>query len=73
MIKPLLFTYLGMVIAVIIMDFKHVKQAAAINRWLSYGLIAVSAGIWFYVTTLSKTFFVSTWITQLVQRWLPLP
>ncbi|MFB8376606.1 hypothetical protein [Paenibacillus taichungensis] len=73
MIKPLLFTYLGMVIAVIIMDFKHVKQAAVINRWLAYGLIAISAGIWFYVTTLSKTIFVSTWITQLIQRWLPLP
>jgi hypothetical protein len=73
MIKPLLFTYLGMVIAVIIMDFKHVKQAAVINRWLSYVLIAISAGIWFYVTNLSKTVFVSAWLTQLIQRWLPLP
>ncbi|MFS0859645.1 MULTISPECIES: hypothetical protein [Paenibacillus] len=73
MIKPLLFTYLGMVIAVIIMDFKHVRQAAAINSWLSYGLIAISAGIWFYVTNLSKTVFVTTWLTQVIQRWLPLP
>ncbi|MEC0125650.1 hypothetical protein [Paenibacillus pabuli] len=73
MIKPLLFTYLAMVVAVIIMDFRHLKQAAAINRWVSYGLIAISAGIWFYVTNLSKTVFVSAWLTQLVQHWLPLP
>ncbi|EAQ6393014.1 hypothetical protein QP794_08865 [Paenibacillus sp. UMB7766-LJ446] len=73
MIKPLLFTYLGVVVAVIIMDFKHLKQAAAINRWLSYGLIVISAGIWFYVTHLSKTVFVTTWLTHLIQRWLPLP
>jgi len=73
MIKPLLFTYLGMVVIVLIMDFKHLKQAAVINRWLSYGLIAISAGIWFNVSNLGKTVFVTTWITQLIQRWLPLP
>ncbi|UPK43607.1 MULTISPECIES: hypothetical protein [Paenibacillus] len=73
MIKPLLFTYLGMVVVVIFMDFRHLKQAAVINRWLSYGLIAVSAGIWFYVTTLSRTVFVATWLTQFIQRYLPLP
>lgn len=56
MIKPLLFTYLGMVIIVIVMDFRHLKQAAVINRWLSYGLIALGLGIWLYITHLSKTF-----------------
>lgn len=56
MIKPLLFTYLGMVIVVIVMDFRHLKQAAVINRWISYGLILTGIGIWFYVTHLSKTF-----------------
>ncbi|MDR6719558.1 hypothetical protein [Paenibacillus sp. 2003] len=73
MIKPLLFTYLAMVIAVILMDFRHLKQAAAINRWLSYSLIAVGTGIWFYVTNLSKTLFVSVWISHIIQRLLPLP
>lgn len=56
MIKPLLFTYLGMVIIVIVMDFRHLKQAAAVNRWLSYGLIGIGTGLWLYVTHLSKTF-----------------
>ncbi|MGO4733023.1 hypothetical protein [Paenibacillus sp. 2KB_22] len=73
MIKPLLFTYLGMVIIVIVMDFRHLKQAAAINRWLSYGLIALGTGLWLYVTHLSKTFFVSVWISHFIQRFLPLP
>ncbi|QOS81526.1 hypothetical protein JNUCC31_12140 [Paenibacillus sp. JNUCC31] len=73
MIKPLMFTYLAMVIIVIVMDFKHLRQAAAINRWLSYGLIACSTGIWFHVTYLSKTFFVSVWLTHMIQRLLPLP
>lgn len=73
MIKPLMFTYLAMVIAVVLMDFKHLKQAAAINRWLSYGVIAVSIGIWFQVTHLSKTFFLTVWLTHLIQRLLPLP
>ncbi|PQP84468.1 hypothetical protein C0Q44_07880 [Paenibacillus sp. PCH8] len=73
MIKPLLFTYLAMAIVVIWMDFRHLKQAAAINRWLSYGIIALGTGIWFYVTQLSKTFFVSVWISHVIQRLLPLP
>jgi len=73
MIKPLLFTYLAMVIAVVIMDLKHLRQAAAINRWLSYGVIACSIGIWFYVTHLSKTFFITVWLTHWIQRYLPLP
>ncbi|WP_440113864.1 hypothetical protein [Paenibacillus sp. QZ-Y1] len=73
MIKPLLFTFLGMVIAVIIMDFRHLKQAAAINRWLSYGIIALGTALWFYVTHLSKTFFVSVWVSHMIQRFLPLP
>ncbi|MEK4438529.1 MULTISPECIES: hypothetical protein [Paenibacillus] len=73
MIKPLVFTYLAMVIIVIIMDFKHLKQAAAINRWLSYVVIAGSTGIWFYVTHLSKTFFITVWLTHWIQRNLPLP
>lgn len=73
MIKPLLFTYLAMVIGVLIMDFRHLKQAAPINRWLSYGIIALGIGIWFYVTTLSKTVFVSVWMSHIIQRLLPLP
>ncbi|NMI04054.1 hypothetical protein HF638_08690 [Paenibacillus sp. SZ31] len=73
MIKPLLFTYLGMVIIVIVMDFRHLKQAAVINRWLSYGLIALGLGIWLYITHLSKTFFVAVWISHVIQRFLPLP
>lgn len=73
MIKPLLFTYLAMVVAVLFMDFKHLRQAAAVNRWLSYGLIAVTTGIWLYVIQLKKTFFVSVWIAHLIQQWLPLP
>ncbi|CAH1196124.1 MULTISPECIES: hypothetical protein [Paenibacillus] len=73
MIKPLLFTYLAMVVAVLFMDFKHLRQAAAVNRWLSYGLIAVTTGIWLYVIQLKKTFFVSVWIAHLIQHWLPLP
>lgn len=73
MIKPLLFTYLAMVVAVLFMDFKHLRQAAAINRWLSYGLIVVTTGIWVYAIQLKKTFFVSVWITHLIQHWLPLP
>ncbi|MDQ0659827.1 MULTISPECIES: hypothetical protein [Paenibacillus] len=73
MIKPLLFTYLGMAIVVILMDFRHMKQAAAINRWISYGLIAVGTVIWFYVTHLSKTLYVTVWISHVIQRFLPLP
>ncbi|WP_145324609.1 MULTISPECIES: hypothetical protein [Paenibacillus] len=73
MIKPLLFTYLGMAIVVILMDFRHMKQAAAINRWISYGLIALGTVIWFYVTHLSKTVFVTVWISHVIQRFLPLP
>ncbi|WP_413406950.1 hypothetical protein [Paenibacillus amylolyticus] len=73
MIKPLLFTYLGMAIVVILMDFRHMKQAAAINRWISYGLIALGTGIWFYVTHLSKTLYVTIWISHVIQRLLPLP
>ncbi|WP_458461409.1 hypothetical protein [Paenibacillus sp.] len=73
MIKPLLFTYLAMAIVVIVMDFRHLKQAAAINRWLSYSLIVLGTGIWFYITHLSKTLFVSVWISHVIQRLLPLP
>ncbi|MBY0120075.1 hypothetical protein MHB43_30010 [Paenibacillus sp. FSL H8-0317] len=73
MIKPLLFTYLGMAIVVILMDFRHMKQAAAINRWISYGLIALGTVIWFYVTHLSKTLYVTVWISHVIQRFLPLP
>ncbi|MBT2286773.1 hypothetical protein J7E78_24930 [Paenibacillus polymyxa] len=73
MIKPLLFTYLGMVIVVVLMDFRHLKQTAHINRWLSYGLIALGTGIWLYVTHLSKTVFLSVWISHVIQRLLPLP
>ncbi|MGF9699649.1 hypothetical protein [Paenibacillus sp. MABNR03] len=73
MIKPLMFTYLAMVIAVIVMDFRHLRQGAAINRWLSYGLIACSIGIWIHVTLLSKTFFITIWLTHWIQRLLPLP
>ncbi|NUU77082.1 hypothetical protein [Paenibacillus xylanilyticus] len=73
MIKPLMFTYLAMVIAVIVMDFRHLRQGAAINRWLSYGLIACSIGIWIHVTYLSKTFFITIWLTHWIQRLLPLP
>ncbi|WP_339298398.1 hypothetical protein MKY92_28210 [Paenibacillus sp. FSL R5-0623] len=73
MIKPLLFTYLGMAIVVILMDFRHMKQASAINRWISYGLIALGTGIWFYVTHLSKTLYVTIWMSHVIQRLLPLP
>ncbi|MCF7756961.1 hypothetical protein KQ941_21205 [Paenibacillus xylanexedens] len=73
MIKPLLFTYIGMAIVVILMDFRHMKQAAAINRWISYGLIALGTVLWFYVTHLSKTVFVTVWISHVIQRFLPLP
>lgn len=73
MIKPLLFTYLGMAIVVILMDFRHMKQAAAINRWISYGLIAMGTVIWFYVTHLSKTLYVTVWMSHVIQRLLPLP
>ncbi|WP_458124417.1 hypothetical protein [Paenibacillus sp. Z3-2] len=73
MIKPLLFTYLGMAIVFILMDFRHMKQAAAINRWISYGLIALGTGIWFYVSHLSKTQYVTVWISHVIQRFLPLP
>ena len=74
MIKPLLFTYLAMVVGALIMDFRHLKQAVPINRWLSYGLIAIGIGVWLYVTALStKTFFVTVWISHVIQRLLPLP
>ncbi|MBU5352721.1 hypothetical protein KQI74_10535 [Paenibacillus barcinonensis] len=73
MIKPLLYTYLAMVVVVLIMDFRHLKQAAPINRWLSYGIIGMSTGIWFYVTTLKKTVFLSVWMSHIIQRLLPLP
>lgn len=73
MIKPLLFTYLFMVVLVLWMDFKHLKQAAAINRWISYSIMGFSTGIFFYVTHLSKTFFVTVWLTHFIQHWLPLP
>lgn len=73
MIKPLVYTYLAMVIVVLVMDFRHLKQAAPINRWLSYGLIGVGIAIWVYVTTLNKTFYVTVWISHVIQRLLPLP
>lgn len=73
MIKPLLYTYLAMAVMVIIMDFRHLKQAAVINRWLSYSLILLGTGIWLYVTHLSKTLYVSVWISHVIQRLLPLP
>jgi hypothetical protein len=62
-----------MVVVVLIMDFRHLKQAAPINRWLSYGIIGMSTGIWFYVTTLKKTVFLSVWMSHIIQRLLPLP
>jgi len=62
-----------MVIGVLIMDFRHLKQAAPINRWLSYGIIVLGIGIWFYVTTLNKTVFVSVWMSHVIQRLLPMP
>ncbi|MBB6019877.1 hypothetical protein HNR77_000938 [Paenibacillus sp. JGP012] len=73
MIKPLLYTYLAMVVVVLVMDFRHLKQAASVNRWLSYGIIVMATGIWFYVTTLKKTVFLSVWMSHIIQRLLPLP
>ncbi|MGQ8875495.1 hypothetical protein [Paenibacillus sp. TSA_86.1] len=73
MIKPLLFTYLAMVIGVLVMDFRHLKQAAPINRWLSYGLIGIGIASWLYVTTLNKTIYITVWMSHVIQRLLPLP
>lgn len=73
MIKPLLYTYLAMVAVVLVMDFRHLKQAAPVNRWLSYGIVGIATGIWFYVTTLNKTVFLTVWMSHVIQRLLPLP
>ncbi|SEK50515.1 hypothetical protein [Paenibacillus sp. OK003] len=73
MIKQMMLTYLGMVVAVIIMDFKHLKQAAVINRWLSYGVMGLSTVIWFYIIHLNNTLFVSSWLAPIMRRFLPMP
>ncbi|AJW69352.1 MULTISPECIES: hypothetical protein [Paenibacillus] len=64
---PLLLAMLFMYL----IDRKSIRDAPAVNRWISRVLYVISIGIWIYGTSTKSTVYVATWLARFIDMWLP--
>ncbi|RRJ62478.1 hypothetical protein EHV15_05545 [Paenibacillus oralis] len=54
-------------------DQEAMRKEPPINRWFSYGMMAVSFGILLYTTLSPQIFFPSEWLGRILRPLVPFP